>query len=82
MTLTHSHAAGLALAAPLATRDSHREIDHQGVQRAAHELLLALGADVESASLKDTPAPGRRRVRRAADPAAFPSYNLPERRWL
>jgi GTP cyclohydrolase I len=55
MTSTPSQAAGLALAAPLATRDSHREIDHQGVQRAARELLLALGADIDSVGLKDTP---------------------------
>ena len=55
MTSTPSHAAGLALATPLATGDSRREIDHQGVQRAARELLLALGADIDSVGLKDTP---------------------------
>jgi GTP cyclohydrolase I len=32
-----------------------RRIDHAGVQRAARELLLALGADVEAESLRDTP---------------------------
>jgi GTP cyclohydrolase IA len=55
MTPTDPHAAGLALAAPLATRDRHREIDHQAVQRAARELLLALGADIDSVGLQDTP---------------------------
>ena len=55
MTPTHSHAAGLALAAPVAGRDSPREIDRPGVQRAARELLRALGADVDSTGLQDTP---------------------------
>jgi GTP cyclohydrolase I len=30
-------------------------IDHDGVQRAARELLIALGADVDSAGLAETP---------------------------
>jgi GTP cyclohydrolase I len=51
----HSHVAGLALAAPVASRDSHREIDHPGVQQAARDLLRALGADVDSEGLQDTP---------------------------
>jgi GTP cyclohydrolase I len=51
----HPHVAGLALAAPVASRDSHREIDHPAVQRAARELLRALGADVDSEGLQDTP---------------------------
>jgi GTP cyclohydrolase IA len=55
MNATHPHAAELALAAPVARLDARREIDHAGVQRAARELLLALGADVESVGLKDTP---------------------------
>jgi GTP cyclohydrolase IA len=32
-----------------------RDIDHDGVQRAARELLCALGADVDSESLRETP---------------------------
>jgi GTP cyclohydrolase I len=55
MNPTHPHLAGLALATPVASHGSHREIDHRGVQRAARELLLALGADVDSAELQDTP---------------------------
>jgi GTP cyclohydrolase IA len=51
MTPPHS----LALAAPSAVRSERREIDHAAVQRAARELLCALGADVDSASLQDTP---------------------------
>ncbi len=55
MTPTHPHAAELALAAPVASRAPEREIDHSRVQRAARELLLALGADVDSVGLMDTP---------------------------
>jgi GTP cyclohydrolase I len=45
----------LALAAPSFTGAGRREIDHAAAQRAARELLRALGADVESESLRDTP---------------------------
>ena len=45
----------LALAAPAASGARPREIDHAAAQRAARELLRALGADVESPSLRDTP---------------------------
>jgi GTP cyclohydrolase I len=55
MTPTDSNVAGLALAAPVASRGSYREIDHRGAQRAARDLLCALGADVDSEELKDTP---------------------------
>ena len=51
----HPPVAGLALAAPVAGRDADREIDHPGVQRAARELLRALGADVDSEGLQETP---------------------------
>jgi GTP cyclohydrolase IA len=51
MTPTHS----LALAAPSPSRSGRREIDHAAVRRAARELLRALGADVDSESLRDTP---------------------------
>ena len=55
MTSNNGRRAGLALAAPLASHDSPREIDRPRAQRAARELLLALGADVESSGLQDTP---------------------------
>jgi GTP cyclohydrolase I len=55
VTPSHQRVAGLALAAPTPTRDSHRQIDHAGVQRAARELLRALGADVDAAALQETP---------------------------
>ena len=45
----------LALAAPLASGPRPREIDHDAVRRAARELLCALGADVDSESLSETP---------------------------
>jgi GTP cyclohydrolase I len=50
-----SRASELALAPTVALRDLRREIDRPGVQRAVRELLLALGADVDSAGLDETP---------------------------
>jgi GTP cyclohydrolase IA len=55
MTATHQSVAGLALAAPSPSLASPREIDHSAVQLAARDLLCALGADVDSESLQDTP---------------------------
>ena len=51
MTPPHS----LALAAPSASGPRPREIDHEAVRRAARDLLCALGADVDSESLRETP---------------------------
>ncbi len=51
----NSHAGELGLAPTVAGRDLRPAIDRLGVQQAVRELLLALGADVESAGLKDTP---------------------------
>ena len=34
---------------------THRRIDHEGVRRAAQDLLRALGADLDSEPLQDTP---------------------------
>jgi GTP cyclohydrolase IA len=55
MTSTHPSVAGLALATPCPSLASRREIDDAAVQVAARELLRALGADVDSESLQDTP---------------------------
>src|SRR5215211_8064267 len=55
MTSTHPSIAGLALATPAPRLSSPREIDHAAVQVAARDLLSALGADVDSESLQDTP---------------------------
>jgi GTP cyclohydrolase I len=55
MTQTHTQVAGLALAEQPASGDLHRRIDHEAVQRAARDLLQALGADVDSEALEDTP---------------------------
>jgi len=52
MTPNNGHVAGLTLAA---SHNSHRKIDHPRAQRAARELLLALGAHVDASGLKDTP---------------------------
>jgi GTP cyclohydrolase I len=45
----------VALAPSPPTRESHREIDHSGVQRAARELLRALGTDVDAEAFQETP---------------------------
>jgi GTP cyclohydrolase IA len=55
MSPRHPRVTGLTLAAPSEHRDSCREIDHPGVQHAARDLLLALGADVDAEELKETP---------------------------
>src|SRR3954451_286424 len=55
MTSNNGHVGGLALASALASHDSPREIDRPRARHAARELLLALGADVESSGLRDTP---------------------------
>jgi GTP cyclohydrolase IA len=69
MTPPSPRVTGLALATPAVTRGSHREIDHAGVQRAARELLGALGADIDSEPLQETP-------RRVAD--AFSELLTPQ----
>jgi GTP cyclohydrolase IA len=55
MTSNNGNGAGPALAEQVAHRDVPREIDRGRVQRAARELLLALGADIDSSGLRDTP---------------------------
>ena len=55
MTPTHSPAVELALPAAAANHDGRHEINHAGVQRAARQLLLELGADVDSVGFRDTP---------------------------
>jgi GTP cyclohydrolase I len=55
MTSSHPQTSALALAPAASTGASRREIDHAHVQRAAAQLLLALGADIETDALKGTP---------------------------
>ena len=56
MTSPQQHSvAGLDLASPPASPGPHRQIDHAGVERAARELLRALGADLDAQALQDTP---------------------------
>jgi GTP cyclohydrolase I len=55
MTQTSSRAGALALAPSSASRHPRGEIDQPAVRRAARELLQALGADVDSTELRDTP---------------------------
>ena len=45
----------IALAPPSPVGPRPRRIDHDAVQRAARDLLAALGADTDSESLRDTP---------------------------
>lgn len=53
MTANDHHVAGLALAAQ-STGETARPVDCAGVQRAASDLLRALGADLESEALRET----------------------------
>jgi GTP cyclohydrolase IA len=55
MTTSDHRVAGLALAAPVAGEAVPRQIDHAAVRRAAGDLLRALGADVDSEALRETP---------------------------
>jgi GTP cyclohydrolase IA len=55
MTLNHQRAAALALAEPPSGDPDVRRIDHDAVQRAARDLLRALGADVDADALEETP---------------------------
>jgi GTP cyclohydrolase IA len=56
MTSPQQHSvAGLDLVSPPASPGPHRQIDHAGVERAARELLRALGADLDAQALQDTP---------------------------
>lgn len=55
MNPAQSPVAGVTPAARFADRVARGRINHAGVQHAARELLRALGADVDSAGLQDTP---------------------------
>jgi GTP cyclohydrolase IA len=53
--MTSTVHAGLALATPSGRELPARRIDLAAAQRAAHDLLCALGADVDADGLQDTP---------------------------
>jgi len=55
MTSESTSGAPLALAAPLTHDLPLRDIDHAALRRAARDMLGALGADVDSPGLQDTP---------------------------
>jgi GTP cyclohydrolase I len=55
MTPNQSRNGGLAPMPPSENRAAPRDIDHTAVQRAAAELLRALGADVDGEALRETP---------------------------
>jgi GTP cyclohydrolase I len=77
MTPNDHSVAALALAEPPNADTQLRRIDHAAVQRAARDLLRAVGADVDSDALEETP-------RRVADayaelltPQPFRATTLP-----
>src|SRR3954452_18041616 len=55
MTRTDSGVGRLALAQPRASADSRREIDLPRAQRAAHDLLRALGGDAAADRRRGAP---------------------------
>ena len=55
MTLKDQRVSALALAEPVPAGPEARRIDHEAVQRAARDLLRALGADVDAAAFEETP---------------------------
>ena len=69
MTVNDRSVSALALVAPSDPDASPRDIDRAGVQRAARDLLRAVGADVDAESLEETP-------RRVAD--AFAELLTPQ----
>jgi GTP cyclohydrolase IA len=55
MTVNHHRLGDLVLVANGRTDGNHRRIDHDAVERAATDLLRAVGADVDSEALEETP---------------------------
>jgi GTP cyclohydrolase IA len=55
MTLKDQRVAALALAEPVPADPEPRHIDHEAVERAARDLLRALGADIDTEALEETP---------------------------
>lgn len=55
MAHPHRPVTGLRVAAPSGAPKPGRVIDHAGVQRAARDLLRALGTDVDVEGLRETP---------------------------
>jgi len=55
MSLKEPRVSALALAEPPRPAAEARQIDHDAVQRAARDLLRALGTDVDAPALEETP---------------------------
>ena len=55
MSAPHLQVARSATHAATRRRTAHREIDHEGVRRAAGDLLRALGADTDAEGVEETP---------------------------
>ena len=55
MTLRDPRVSALAVAEPAPADPEARRIDHEAMERAARDLLRAVGADVDAEGLEDTP---------------------------
>jgi GTP cyclohydrolase I len=55
MTLRDPRVSALAVAEPAPADPAARRIDHEAMERAARDLLRAVGADVDAEGLEDTP---------------------------
>jgi hypothetical protein len=55
MTVNHHRLGDLVLVANGRGDGNHRRIDHDAVESAATDLLRAVGADVDSEALEETP---------------------------
>src|ERR687893_296902 len=55
MSANNHHASAVAPADPCDRGTQRRQIDHAAVQRAAGDLLRAIGADVDGPALQETP---------------------------
>jgi GTP cyclohydrolase IA len=55
MSLNDQRASALALAEPLPHQAEARRVDQRAVERAARDLLRALGADLDAEPLEETP---------------------------
>jgi GTP cyclohydrolase IA len=55
MTINDHCVSALAVARPPGPGTGPRRVDHAAVQRAARDLLRAVGADVDADALEETP---------------------------
>ena len=80
MSLKDPRASALALAEPLPPTQRADAIDHEAVQRAARDLLRALGADVDAEALEETPRRVAEAYAELLTPQPFRADHLSQRR--